>query len=220
VCARRISANTSGLCRYETAFSSISTGSIILNMLLGLMSELGSTAIAVLYNLRRGIDVFEIMLEIDHLIILFTWGGGIVFACFAALWAFKTVPNVVYCSSEDPCDCGGFAFPLYEEVCKYAQDIKDALDVNITIADVLAARDNNSTDGKFGMLRQKENLVSNSLGEIANTSTIAVGAMVVVVMVGIICITLNFIQRQKVRSKLFEHPQGQPHGIFESHALR
>ena len=122
------------------------------------------------------------MQEIDHSIVILTWGHSLVFACFAVLWVFKATPNILFCSSaDDPCTCSKTVYPLFTETCDYA-----------------ATLTNTTVDTDMGTnSMEASNLVSTSLGEIANMDTIIVGALVVLAMGGIILITMHFIHHQK-----------------------
>ena len=41
-----------------------------------------------------------------------------ILAISIALWAFATVPTVVFCQSPDPCSCSGGGFEIFAEFCQ------------------------------------------------------------------------------------------------------
>ena len=60
-----------------------------------------------------------------------------------SIWAFRTIPNVFFCSSaSDPCSCSGGGFEIYEKFCNVSkQEITQANGTdtsNITFPDLKA----------------------------------------------------------------------------------
>jgi len=157
-------------------------------MLLELLNEFSVDSVCTYVELKNDIDVFECINEIDHPLAFVGWVNILAFSVFFSLNAFKTVPNFVFCSSTDPCSCSKIAFPLYTELCESASK-------NHT---------SSSAESDQQKLLEDTTLVKSSLGSIANISTVLIGALVVLVMVAIICVSLTWVQRRKEKLEMEE----------------
>ena len=149
-----------------------------------LFSELCVDSICTYVEMKNDIDVLGAIGKVDHPIFLISWASTLLFSSAFALNAFKTVPNFVFCSSHNPCDCNPNAFRLYQPMCEAI----------VSGSNFTQVSDSSSTN----------------LGELVvvggNMTTVIIGALVVFVMVAIICTSLTWIQRRKEK-KVFGEMQ-------------
>jgi len=178
---------------YINETDAVDSGSLIIQMLLELLNELCVDSICTYVELHEGIDVLSIIGKVDHPIVLIGWSNVLVFSAFFALNSFKTIPNMVFCDTNEICTCSSSAYPLYENICKEAKELQAKMDAG---ADMSNATVSQTAD--------KVALATSSLGEIANMTTVVIGVLVVVVMVVIIFFTLFMIQRRREKKDMKE----------------
>jgi len=171
---------------YDDSFTPVDSSVLILQTILELFSELAVDSICTYVELKNDINVLGAINKIHSSMLILGWSGATLFSSFYALNAFKTVPNFVYCSSRDPCDCNAHAFRLYQPICD-------------------AVRSNNITSSLIPDTKSEGS--RGSFASIANMTTVIIGALVVLVMVAIICTSLTWIQRKKEKREYREMEQ-------------
>jgi len=170
---------------YTNAFEPINSGVLVLQMLLELLNELSVDAICTFVELKSKIDVLEIIREIDHPIVILSWGNTLCFCAFFALNTFKTVPNFAFCDSKDPCSCSKAAFPLYEEICSYAGNMTETQDVSLDVVQL-----------------RGEMASSSTFGSVENMTEVLVAIVATIICVVLFCLRTSWTRHAREKREL------------------
>jgi hypothetical protein len=101
---------------YPNCCEDIDNGELFLNKMYEFVCEIMVGSITILWLMRHKLN-FEMLMVTDHFSLFLGHLFATVTGTLTAMITFRTVPNGLYCSSNAPCDCPAYFFPLYHEYC-------------------------------------------------------------------------------------------------------
>jgi len=147
---------------YPNSYDEVDSGPLFLNKLYEFACELMVASVTILWLMRHKLN-FAMLLDVDHYSLFLGHLCASVCGCICAMITFRTVPNAMFCSSNAPCDCPEFFFPLYKDYC-----MVEMITTVDELKDIRASEGDEATDG--------------SLGNLENLYFVAVGILMLVIL--------------------------------------
>ena len=100
--------------------SAVDEKMLIISMLMQIVMEFAVIFVSLIVQVLTEMPVLSFFSLLSNPVMITSHVLGFICSITWALYSFKTLPNYLVCSSNDPCMCG---FPLYNSVCSNPDDV-------------------------------------------------------------------------------------------------